>query len=85
MRADFQHHMSAEMSTYTEGETKQALGNNITRTANTLKIDVHQAIEKLATKFGLGDVLPERTTIPMPPDAKLNKPGDSEIILESEF
>ena len=87
MRAEFQHHMSAalEMSTYTGGETKQALGINITRTAETLKIDVNQAIEKLAKKFGLDDALSERTTIPMHPDAKLTKPDDSEIIPESKF
>ena len=46
-----------ELSEYTSGETNLALGINITRdwSAGTLKIDVHQAIEKLATKFNHTD------------------------------
>ena len=89
MREEFQQHMSdaLELSEYTGGETKLALGINITRdwSAGTLKIDVHQAIEKLATKFNLTDERAKKTKIPMPYNAKLTKPAECDIVPESEF
>ena len=88
MREQFQHHMSAalELSEYTGGETKIALGINITRvwSEGTLKIDVHQAIEKLAKKFNV-DERAKKYKIPMPYSTKLTKPAESDIVPESEF
>ena len=88
MREQFQHYISAalELSEYTGGETKIALGINIilVRSEETLKIDVHKLLRNWQKKFNV-DERAKKYKIPMPYSTKLTKPAESDINLNLNF
>ena len=76
-----------EMSPWTSGEADWLLNIKVTRdwSKGTIHLSQPQAIEKLATKFGMTGREGRNPSVPMNPTLKLDKPASEDIVDLSDF